>query len=671
MDMKRSTTYKITLWSLLGVMGFLGFREFYFINVMAYVGQQNVWDSKRYIAFLIVSVLASLCWLGAGYFLLKKRTLIKTSLPASLLKTVRWTAAVLLILLPGLLKLVLSLPENFTLGYWEEFFLITCAGMTAAWLLIPSDIDDWKASLYNAALVMAAGAGHAVLAKLCQVTSYPFTLYWSEGNRFFDYSTLFGSFRYNFPAGEKIYAFISWGMQLPWALPFLLPNLSIGAFRLWYQLVWIIPSGLLGLTAAWRKPLKGRHLLTALVFAGWVFLFLDQGPIYAPVILAGILTLLAVRAKLPIGAALILIASFYARNARWTWSYSPGLWAGMLAVLAVDKPDLSKEGLKKLVKPVILGISGYLGGQILPPIIKNLSTSEVVLLPDVVTSTTRQPMLWDRLFPNSTYTPGILYGLLWAALPLIILLAALVIRRVWKVNWLQGLAILGISGAYLAVGIIASVKIGGGSNLHNLDNFLVTLVMLAAAAFQHLREKGVSITKYPLLVILVCLTLIMPVSYALRSGTRLELPPEESAQEALEVIQSAVDKYKTQGEVLFIDQRQLLTFGMIEDVPLIDDYEKKYLMDQAMADNSGYFEEFYRDLKAERFVLIVNEPSNYIIRGTEDSFGQENDAYVNWVTIPLLCTYEPIYTSAEAGVELLVPRRTAATEAACLKFLDN
>ena len=109
---------------------------------------------------------------------------------------------------------------------------------------------------------------------------------------------------------------------------------------------------------------------------------------------------------------------------------------------------------------------------------------------------------------------------------------------------------------------------------------------------------------------------------------------------------------------------------MIKDVPLVDDYEKKYLMDQAMADNSEYFKGFYEDLKAHRFALIVNEPSNYVIRGSEYSFGQENDAYVKWVTIPLLCTYEPIYTSREIGVELLIPRLTAMDEKACQDFLN-
>ena len=76
-----------------------------------------------------------------------------------------------------------------------------------------------------------------------------------------------------------------------------------------------------------------------------------------------------------------------------------------------------------------------------------------------------------------------------------------------------------------------------------------------------------------------------------------------------------------------------------------------------MADNKDYFNEFYKDLAEKRFALIVNEPANMVIRGSEYSFGEENDAYVKWVTIPLLCFYEPLYSSPETSMELLIPRK--------------
>ena len=667
--MRKPRAYKIITWILVGLLGYLALREFYWVNVMAYVGDQVKWESRRYIGFLVSSGLAGLAWSLAGVVLLRSGKAIRVPLP-ELPLWVRWTTAALATLLPGLFKWFLPLPANFTFGYWQELLLIFLLALLAAWLTCQPQESNPARLLRLSTFILAAGAAHAILLKLAQVTPYPFPLYWSEGNRYFDYSTLFGSFRYNFPPGEEIYAFISWGMQLPWALPFLVPSLSIGAFRLWYQWVWIIPPLLLGLSAVWKKPSRDINMLIPLIFAFWAFLFLDQGPIYAPLVIAGILTIWAARARLPLGAALVLLASFYARNARWTWSFSPGLLAGMLALLAAQSPDFSKTGRRQLVRPLVLGLSGYLGGQILPPIIKQMSTATVMFLPDVVTSTTRQPLLWQRLYPNPTYPPGILYGLLWAALPLVILLLVLLMSRTWKVTWLQGMALFSIGAAYLAVGLIASVKIGGGSNLHNLDNFLVTLVMMAAAALAHLREKEFNLSKHVVLTALTCLALVSPVTFALQGGARLSLPTHQTTNETLAVIQGALEKYQQQGEVLFIDQRQLLTFGLVPNVPLVDEYEKKVLMDQAMAENAKYFQAFHQDLQAHRFALIVSEPGNYIIRGSEHSFGEENNAYVKWVTVPLLCTYEPFYTSPQIGVELLVPRSEAPADIDCSAFLD-
>jgi len=667
--MKKINSYSLTIWLLFVLLGYLGLREFHQINVLAYVGDQHLWDSRRFIAFLIVSILSGAVWLAAGFILILRGKTLNISKIQTLPPSLRIFFVGLLVLLPGLLKWILPLPANFTLGYWQELLLIFCIAVLSSALMVKPMASQNGRLLVLAAFFLAGGAAHAALVKLCQVTSYPFGLYWSEGNRFFDYSTLFGSFRYLFPAGEKIYAFISWGMQLPWAPPFLLPNLSIAAFRLWYQLVWIIPPMLLGWLAAWKKPFRNTNILFAAVFAGWAFLFVDQGPVYAPLILAAILTILAVRAKLPIGIVLIMLASYYARSSRWTWAYSPGLWSGLLALLNESQPGFSKDGLKKLVKPIVLGLSGYAGGHLLPNLPRLFTQSQVSLLPNVVSSASRQPLLWERLLPNPTYPSGILYGLLWAALPIILLLAYLLISRIWKINALQVLASLAVAGVFLVSGLVASVKIGGGSNLHNLDNFLVTLLLISASALAFLREKKNAFSSRPVLSALTCIALAAPVTFGLQGGARLELPSSEHTQVTLSTVQAAIAQAKDEGEILFIDQRQLLTFGLLEKVTLIDEYEKKYLMDQALTGNAAYFDGFYQDLKDQRFTLIVNEPSNYILRGSEHSFGEENDAYVKWVTVPLLCTFEPVFTSRENGIELLVPRQNPLMDPECEPFL--
>ena len=46
------------------------------------------------------------------------------------------------------------------------------------------------------------------------------------------------------------------------------------------------------------------------------------------------------------------------------------------------------------------------------------------------------------------------------------------------------------------------------------------------------------------------------------------------------------------GEILFISERQLLTFDYIEDVNLVPDYEKVFLMEMVMAGNRNYLHDF-------------------------------------------------------------------------------
>jgi len=656
--MKKNNTFQIIIYIIFLLLAYLAYREFFLINIDPYVADQNIWMSRRFIAFLIISILTA----GVTIFLLIRR--LKTgirfitkpfsrisALPASLM-------CVLLICIPGWMRWFMPLPEKFSIGYWMTFFLIYCASVFGAWLLNPDQHFSWQSMIKISALVMFGGAAHAILSKLMNVTDYPFTLYWSEGNRFFDYSTLYGSFRYTMAEGQKLAPFITWGMQLPWAIPFLLPNISIGFFRLWYQLMWIIPSLLLGFAAVGRVKGKRHLALIFITFSFWTFLFLDQGPIYTPLVLSAILTIIAVRSKLGPGIILVIIASYYARHARWTWTYAPGLWAACTSLLNEFEPGLAKVSIKKLIKPVSLGVSGYFGGQLLRYLIRmvTVSSNRIRLVINPVSSTTRQPLLWQRLFPNPTYPPGILLGLAWAVVPLIVLIIMLIIQKRWHLNWLQKLAVLGIGAAFMGVGLVASIKIGGGSNLHNLDMFLIFMVMVASVAFNHIIDHYKNYENNHAINALICLTLIAPTTYALQSGERLVMPEIEKTEDVLQTVKDHVSHYSKRGEVLFIDHRQLLTFGLVENVPLINDYEKKLLMDEAMADDPEYFAGFYQDLSAHKFALIVNEPSRIVIRGSEFSFGEENDAYVKWVTAPIMCTYEPIFTSQEISIELLVPR---------------
>jgi hypothetical protein len=243
--------------------------------------------------------------------------------------------------------------------------------------------------------------------------------------------------------------------------------------------------------------------------------------------------------------------------------------------------------------------------------------------------------------------------LIYAVGPLFIWLLIMAIRSRKSWDWIKSIAVLGALAAFLAAGLVASVKIGGGSNIHNLDMFLITLVLLMGWTvaedqfFQNLPGYAWAI---------FAVILFLPVWNLTRFRVELEIPEDSSAQEVVSEIRSAITEAAEDGEVLFIDQRQLLTFGEIEDVPLVMDYEIKHMMNQAMGHNEGYFEQFRSDLEKQRFRMIVSDPLYIVFQGPKIAFGEENDAWVEEVTIPILEHYEPFLKFDQHLIWLLQPK---------------
>lgn len=513
-------------------------------------------------------------------------------------------------------------------------------------------------SLAGRALVTLLAIAYALLGGdyLKFVVDYPFSLSWSEGNRFYDYSLIFGKSLYRY-GGNLSSPYYSPGRYALWGLWFLIPGLPIAFHRFWNALLWIVPPVLLGwLLGRGISQQPGLRLGLAL----WIGLFLSQGPIYAPILLAASLIIFFDRARLWQRGLSIAVASLYAGLSRWTWFGAAGAWSGLLE-LSSHESYPQRPLIRRLGAVLLVVLAGSL-----PGLLANWTRFAV---PKQSTLSLSQPLLWYRLFPNATFKTGILPGLGLAAGPLLLILAWLAISRRWKLDWLQGIAIAGVLGVTLVAGLVASVKIGGGSNLHNLDMFLITLSFLAMMYLDQVNKAhetegqlaqqstGLDLFAWPVyakgVVVVASLMLVWPYFSDVR---RLVLPPQGDVQRSIQNLRQQVQNYKSQGEVLFLDQRQLLTFGMVEDVPLIPEYEKKYLMDQAMAGNVTYFQGFYQDLVNKRFALIVSEPLYRSYDDAFDPFSEENNAWVQWVSEAILCFYTPEKTYKEVRVQLLVPR---------------
>jgi hypothetical protein len=543
----------------------------------------------------------------------------------------------------------------------------------------------WKEIL--GALVLTASI-FSIAISLQDVTNYPFSLGWSEGNRLWDYSTLFGRSLYNYPPDRNIYVLLDSGRLLVGGLPFLIPGLTIEMARLWIGLTMIIPYFLIGI-AAFRSLSGGNRIWLFIVL--WIFLFLKQGPIHAPLVLCAALTILVWRRNLWISIPLIILAGYFAQMSRFTWMFAPGIWIGMLELSGASLRN-GKLATSQWVRAIALGFAGVFGGYLLPKItplferninLENIGeqiTSSGNTAGSIAGEVSRQPLLWYRLLPNSTYGNGILLGLLIAVAPLLIILFWLVFTKKWLLNVWQKLAIVVSLLAFLVVGLIASTKIGGGGDLHNMDMFLIGLAFAAILAWYNGgREAVLNAKALPVwMKIVIIAALILPAigpwrqmrshQYAERASALVVLtdapdeksldllPTKEKINKALKKIQDEVAIDGQMGEVLFLDQRQLLTFGYVTEVALVPEYEKKVLMNEALSANAGYFQSFYKDLAAHRFSLIISERLFTPIKDSSFQFGEENNAWVTWVANPLLCYYEEKTTLKDVGVQLLVPK---------------
>jgi hypothetical protein len=522
-----------------------------------------------------------------------------------------------------------------------------------------------------------------IAAPFMNVTDYPFSLGWSEGNRMWDYSILFGRHLYDYPADQPIAVLLDTGRQFVGGLPFLIPGLTIEMERFWIALTIVLPYLFLGFAIFRFTRSNGKIWLLGSL---WVLIFLKQGPIHPPLILCAMAVAFLWQSPLWIALPLIAVTGYIAEASRFTWIFAPGMWIGMLELAGAVLQN-KKLNSNSWVRAVLLGLAGMAGGQfgqkVAGFLAGNSSAGAATSVNSAVAmvSSPTHPLLWYRLLPNETYGVGILAGLLIATLPLIVVLLYLIISKKWVLNIWQALAVIGPLLAFLGVGIIVSTKIGGGGDLHNMDMFFIGLMFAAVVAWQ--KGGGEWLTHLDLLPVWIKLVLVLlfalpglqslgqmrSFSFAEDASWLVTLtdaqnesyldmyPSDENIDFALATIREEVVLAQSRGgEVLFMDQRQLLTFGYITNVPFVPEYEKKILMNNALGSRSRYFQDFYDDLAKHRFGLIISEILRTPIRDSSFEFGEENNAWVKWVANPILCYYEPKINLKEVGVQLLVPK---------------
>jgi hypothetical protein len=532
----------------------------------------------------------------------------------------------------------------FWLSVLFGYFFIRATGMP---------VNGWSA--LGASAILMAGIYRAA-ALLPDISTSPFSLDWSEASRYYYASLFFSKRLYGIAIPPSVLHPTRYLLQ---SVPFLISNSPLWLHRAWQVLLWAMITFAASYLLA-RRLLNWREWrFWALV--AWAFCYLLIGPVYYHLLVAGLLVLWGYNRRHPWRSTLvILFASIWAGVSRINWFPVPGMLAATLYFL--EEPLAGKTIWRYLLKPLAWTIAGTalaFGTQALYIALSGNPPSEFA-------SSFTSDLLWYRLLPNPTYPAGILLSMVYVSLPLWLVPVIQLRGRLRAINLWRLLGIGSILGVLLLGGIVVSTKIGGGSNLHNLDAYM-TLLMVVTAYFlfgeaqpevERTDAARAGLQPHAVHWLVMASLLVMPVYYTLTYGTPVDMPTREQTQKALGILDQVVGQaVDNGGQVLFIGERQLIMFHYLKTaVPMVPDYERVFLMEMAMAGNPTYLDRFHQKLKDHQFAMIVVEPLNIVYKGSASSFGEENDAWVNQVSKPVLCYYEVDKSLRDVHIQVLVPR---------------
>ncbi len=351
----------------------------------------------------------------------------------------------------------------------------------------------------------------------------------------------------------------------------------------------------------------------------------------------------------------VILASLWAGISRVNWFPVPAALAILLYLL--EKPYDQFHGFWDYLKhPILFGVAGITASLFSQAVYIPISGNQDSGL---FASSFTSDLLWYRLFPSPTFPIGILTGILILCSPLIIYITFHLFSRKSPLHFIRKTIIFAILIVFFLGGLVVSVKIGGGSNLHNLDAFLLLLTCLGAYFFSDRigGEKKAGLTSHWLPNVLLIVLVMMPLAWVLINWEPFPVFDKAAAYQDLQIVDATVQKAAaTNQEVLFVSERQLLTFGYIKNISLVPDYELLTLMEMAISHNQNYLDKFYSDLKDQRFALIVMNKQYVIFKDNSTSFPEENNAWVKYVTVPILQYYKPITWLRASGVEIYARR---------------
>lgn len=569
----------------------------------------------------------------------------------------RWLGVGLLVMLALVFGgLYFGIPRYMRLYYirtWA-YALVVLAGVLALQILAPSRTLRWR--FFLSALLFGSLA--YFLTYFSVVSTYPLSLGWSETSRFFYASTIFSERVYGVEMPLPPYKFTRYLMQ---SLPFLIPNSPLWLHRLWQALM---QAGF-PMLAAWllMRRLQIEDRAEKALFYWWAVLYLLQGPVFYQMLVMVVLMFgLFSLGGMLVPTLVVAAASLWAGLTQINWVPVPGMLAAAFYLISTPAAGKGfKHWLRYLLPPAVWVLAGGAVGLAA----RSWYTANSGWHGEIRGSVFSSALLWERLLPNPSYRLGILTGIALVALPLLIYLAANLKALFRRVHWLRLLGLGGMLVCLFAGGLVVSVKIGGGTNLHNLDAFMVFLLVFGASLFFGLfrGEDGETLASRPAPVLLAVI-LLVPVYFASLQARPAEVPPVDYIKGNLSFLQNYMEGYAgTDQDILFVTERQLPMFGYVEGVAVVPEYEKLFLMEMAMGESEYFLNQLTQDLETHRFSVIVTEKISLKLKDPAvDALAAENNAFYEHVAIPLGCSYKSVFWLQDAGIELWVPRTDGGCE---------
>lgn len=515
-------------------------------------------------------------------------------------------------------------------------------------------------------LLVLTGIIFTILAITPSITNFPFPIGWSEGGRIF--------------AAYQIYAPIIDGLDLSWpwldpgrsildGLILLIPNSQIWMYRLWINLLILLSSTLavllivkkvISVNSVFPNLEKNEKRQVLILVILWGILFLLQGPIYYHILLGalGILWLYDPKRMIR-NIAVIILCSMWEGLGRVNWFIMPAALAVMFHFLLV--PFSGKSFWQYLKWPIIYMLTGLVSSFAIYFAFIGISNNVIPFLNPKMDFGFPLYKLWAN-----TGFVGLIPGISIICIPILALLLFVVWKHRRNIHWVRLLGIACVVLIFFLGSTLVSLRSGGGYDFHNYDSLLLHLLFcgyffgLGAVTL----DKSAEHKPAPLINrgVLVAL-LVIPVLYSYSQiQVSLQMPDERSEQ-SLQDIRLALQTWNDDSEnrpILFIDQRQLLVYSMVDGIEIYVPYEKIELMEMAMGMNEEYKSRFISELENQNFSLILCEILVPWDKGFEPGNFErdwaENDAWVEFVAIPVLKFYYPIYENKDLGIAIYAPK---------------